>query len=87
MNDMARAIEQRRQELGMDITALIAIDFAKRQKIDIPAFGGPGMYGHRVHEAVLAAGETVSGATVPRAARSSPPVWRSPSSLDAAASP
>jgi formyltetrahydrofolate-dependent phosphoribosylglycinamide formyltransferase len=30
----------------------------------LPAFGGPGMYGHRVHEAVLAAGATVSGATV-----------------------
>jgi phosphoribosylglycinamide formyltransferase-1 len=30
----------------------------------LPAFGGPGMYGHRVHEAVLAAGATVTGATV-----------------------
>jgi phosphoribosylglycinamide formyltransferase 1 len=30
----------------------------------LPAFGGPGMYGRRVHEAVLAAGCTVSGATV-----------------------
>lgn len=30
----------------------------------IPAFCGPGMYGHRVHEAVLAAGADVSGATV-----------------------
>jgi formyltetrahydrofolate-dependent phosphoribosylglycinamide formyltransferase len=30
----------------------------------LPAFGGPGMYGHRVHEAVLAIGATVSGATV-----------------------
>jgi phosphoribosylglycinamide formyltransferase 1 len=30
----------------------------------LPAFGGPGMYGLRVHEAVLAAGCTVSGATV-----------------------
>ena len=30
----------------------------------LPKFGGPGMYGHRVHEAVLAAGETESGCTV-----------------------
>ena len=30
----------------------------------LPAFGGPGMYGHRVHEAVLAAGEPRSGASV-----------------------
>lgn len=30
----------------------------------LPAFGGPGMYGHRVHEAVLASGARLSGATV-----------------------
>lgn len=30
----------------------------------LPAFGGPGMYGRRVHQAVLASGATVSGATV-----------------------
>ena len=30
----------------------------------LPAFGGKGFYGLRVHEAVLTAGETVSGATV-----------------------
>jgi phosphoribosylglycinamide formyltransferase-1 len=30
----------------------------------LPAFGGPGMYGRRVHEAVLAAGASVTGATV-----------------------
>jgi folate-dependent phosphoribosylglycinamide formyltransferase PurN len=30
----------------------------------LPAFGGPGMYGRRVHEAVLAAGARVTGATV-----------------------
>jgi formyltetrahydrofolate-dependent phosphoribosylglycinamide formyltransferase len=30
----------------------------------LPAHGGPGMYGRRVHAAVLAAGEKVSGATV-----------------------
>jgi formyltetrahydrofolate-dependent phosphoribosylglycinamide formyltransferase len=30
----------------------------------LPAFGGAGMYGSRVHDAVLAAGVTVTGATV-----------------------
>jgi phosphoribosylglycinamide formyltransferase-1 len=30
----------------------------------LPKFGGPGMYGHHVHAAVLKAGETESGASV-----------------------
>jgi formyltetrahydrofolate-dependent phosphoribosylglycinamide formyltransferase len=30
----------------------------------LPSFGGPGMFGHHVHEAVLAAGCKVSGCTV-----------------------
>lgn len=30
----------------------------------LPRHGGPGMYGRRVHEAVLAAGDPMSGATV-----------------------
>jgi formyltetrahydrofolate-dependent phosphoribosylglycinamide formyltransferase len=30
----------------------------------LPKFGGKGMYGHHVHEAVIAAGEKVSGCTV-----------------------
>jgi phosphoribosylglycinamide formyltransferase-1 len=30
----------------------------------LPRHGGPGMYGRRVHEAVLASGDTESGATV-----------------------
>jgi len=30
----------------------------------LPAFGGPGMYGRRVHSAVLASGVALSGATV-----------------------
>lgn len=30
----------------------------------LPSFGGPGMYGRRVHEAVLASGAAESGATV-----------------------
>ncbi|HPF71476.1 MAG TPA: phosphoribosylglycinamide formyltransferase [Candidatus Krumholzibacteria bacterium] len=32
----------------------------------LPKFGGQGMYGDRVHEAVIAAGETESGCTVHR---------------------
>src|SRR5207253_3632148 len=30
----------------------------------LPAFGGPGMYGRRVHERVLASGAAISGASV-----------------------
>jgi len=30
----------------------------------LPEFGGPGMHGHHVHEAVLKAGKSVSGCTV-----------------------
>ncbi|WP_304458782.1 phosphoribosylglycinamide formyltransferase [Alicyclobacillus sendaiensis] len=30
----------------------------------LPKFGGPGMYGMRVHEAVIESGESVTGATV-----------------------
>lgn len=30
----------------------------------LPRFGGKGMYGHHVHEAVIQAGERISGATV-----------------------
>ena len=30
----------------------------------LPSFGGRGMYGHHVHEAVIASGEKISGATV-----------------------
>jgi formyltetrahydrofolate-dependent phosphoribosylglycinamide formyltransferase len=30
----------------------------------LPAFGGTGMYGHHVHEAVIASGAKISGATV-----------------------
>jgi phosphoribosylglycinamide formyltransferase-1 len=30
----------------------------------LPKFGGPGMYGRRVHEAVAASGDAISGATV-----------------------
>ncbi len=30
----------------------------------LPKYGGPGLYGRKVHEAVLAAGERVTGATI-----------------------
>lgn len=30
----------------------------------LPKFGGPGMYGHYVHEAVIASGDNISGCTV-----------------------
>ncbi len=30
----------------------------------LPSFGGAGMYGHHVHEAVIASGQPISGATV-----------------------
>jgi formyltetrahydrofolate-dependent phosphoribosylglycinamide formyltransferase len=30
----------------------------------LPSFGGPGMYGHHVHEAVIASGAKLTGATV-----------------------
>jgi phosphoribosylglycinamide formyltransferase 1 len=43
-------------------------DFARRvlniHPSLLPAYGGHGMYGHHVHEAVLSAGETTSGCTV-----------------------
>ena len=50
--------------LGGDI-----IDFYSGKIINLhpallPKFGGEGMWGHHVHEAVLAAGETESGCTV-----------------------
>ncbi len=45
------------------------VDAYRRRIINIhpallPRHGGPGMYGHHVHEAVIAAGERLSGATV-----------------------
>ena len=45
------------------------LDFYRGKVINIhpsllPKFGGPGMYGLKVHQAVIAAGEKISGATV-----------------------
>ena len=50
------------------IPALVVARFRQRliniHPALLPAFGGPGMYGRRVHEAVLASNATESGATV-----------------------
>ena len=54
----------------MGFLSLISIpdDYAERvvniHPALLPSFGGPGLYGHHVHEAVLAAGCKVSGCTV-----------------------
>jgi phosphoribosylglycinamide formyltransferase 1 len=50
------------------VPAAVTARFARRilniHPALLPAFGGPGMYGRHVHEAVLAAGCRVTGATV-----------------------
>lgn len=53
----------------MNLLPESAIDTMRGRVLNIhpallPKFGGKGMYGHHVHEAVLAAGETESGCTV-----------------------
>ena len=76
-NDPERVIETLRQ-YEPDLIVLAGfmravrpeiIDFAGGHVVNIhpallPAYGGKGMYGHHVHEAVIAAGEKKSGATV-----------------------
>lgn len=64
------------REAGIDLVAMAGFlklapvpdDFAGRvvniHPALLPAFGGAGMYGHRVHQAVLDAGEKVSGCSV-----------------------
>jgi formyltetrahydrofolate-dependent phosphoribosylglycinamide formyltransferase len=47
-----------------DVTAVFAGRMLNIHPAPLPAFGGPGMYGRRVHEAVLASGVSVSGPTV-----------------------
>jgi len=53
---------------GFMVRLLIPEDFAggvmNVHPALIPAFCGPGLYGHHVHEAVLASGEQVTGCTV-----------------------
>jgi formyltetrahydrofolate-dependent phosphoribosylglycinamide formyltransferase len=67
-------LEQRRVDLVVlaGYLRLVPADVIERYRDRIvnvhpallPAFGGAGMYGHRVHEAVLASGARESGATV-----------------------
>jgi phosphoribosylglycinamide formyltransferase-1 len=75
-DEFGRRIFDRIRQSGADLVCMagflqllpIPDDFNRRvlniHPSLLPAFGGKGMYGHRVHEAVLAAGETVSGCTV-----------------------
>ena len=41
----------------------------------LPKFGGKGMYGDRVHEAVIASGEKESGITIRMSIMTSPTLW------------
>lgn len=73
-----RSITQLLEQHGVDLVVLagylklVPADVVRaydRRTINIhpallPSFGGAGMYGARVHQAVLASGATVSGATV-----------------------
>jgi phosphoribosylglycinamide formyltransferase 1 len=47
-----------------EVTAALAGRIINIHPALLPKHGGPGMYGHRVHAAVLAAGDAISGATV-----------------------
>jgi formyltetrahydrofolate-dependent phosphoribosylglycinamide formyltransferase len=52
------------QYVPHEVTARFAGRMLNVHPALLPAFGGPGMYGPRVHRAVLAAGATTSGPTV-----------------------
>lgn len=52
------------KKLGSQVLARFAGAILNIHPALLPKFGGPGMYGAHVHEAVLAAGETESGASV-----------------------
>lgn len=52
------------KKLGAEVLAAYAGRILNIHPALLPKFGGPGMYGMRVHEAVLAAGERESGATI-----------------------
>ena len=72
----SRAIFNRARDLNADVVVMggfvklltVPDDFANRvtniHPALLPSFGGEGMYGHFVHEAVLEAGCKVSGCTV-----------------------
>ncbi len=74
--DFSKAIWERIGTKGIDLVccagflSLLAIPDAFASKVInvhpslLPAFGGKGMYGHRVHEAVLGHGCKLSGCTV-----------------------
>lgn len=74
--DYSRRLFEPLRAAGVDLVALagflrvvdVPADFAGRilniHPALLPAFGGPGMYGHHVHEAVLASGARLSGCTV-----------------------
>jgi phosphoribosylglycinamide formyltransferase-1 len=50
--------------LGSGVLSVYARRILNTHPALLPSFGGMGMYGHNVHEAVLAAGCKVSGSTV-----------------------
>ena len=52
------------RKLGSETLGVYARRILNIHPALLPKFGGQGMYGRRVHEAVLAAGEAQSGATV-----------------------
>jgi len=52
------------KKLGPDIIQTFQGRILNIHPALLPKYGGPGMYGHFVHEAVLAAGEKESGCTV-----------------------
>lgn len=76
--DFSRAISDCIREYGIDLVCLAGFlrilapnffdDYHNRilniHPALLPAFGGKGMYGHHVHEAVIASGAKFSGATV-----------------------
>lgn len=74
--DYSRALFERLREARVDLVVLAGFlrvievppDFAGRilniHPALLPAFGGAGMWGHHVHEAVLASGVRTSGCTV-----------------------
>lgn len=76
--DTPTAIATRLQQLDIDLVVLAGFLAVIREPLLttfsgrivnihpslLPLHGGPGMYGHHVHEAVLAAGERQSGITI-----------------------
>jgi len=71
---LTRALTERKADLVVlagylklvpaDVVAAFAGRMINIHPALLPAFGGPGMYGLKVHRAVLASGATVSGASI-----------------------